>query len=101
MIELSLTDEQQQLQATARKFADEVMTPVAQEHDEKHQFPHDVIAQAFELGLLNLGVPAEYGGVGFSVTLSLVFTPTVYHWLHRKSEPERSPLTRLREAWSS
>lgn len=66
MIELSLTDEQKQLQQTARKFADEVMTPVALEHDEKHQFPHDVIRQAFDLGLLNLGVPAEHGGVGFS-----------------------------------
>lgn len=67
MIELTLTDEQKQLQQTARKFADEVMAPVALEHDEKHEFPHDVIRQAFELGLINLGVPAEHGGVGFSI----------------------------------
>ena len=43
------------------------------------------------------------GGVGFSVTLSLVFTPTMYHWLHRDRArtAERPALARLREAWSS
>ena len=66
MMEFQLTDQQRQLQETARRFANEVMAPVALEHDEKHIFPHAILEQAFELGLLNLGVPAEYGGLGFS-----------------------------------
>jgi len=66
MMEFRLTDQQKQLQETARRFANEVMAPVALEYDEKHIFPHAILEQAFELGLLNLGVPAEYGGLGFS-----------------------------------
>lgn len=64
MFNLRLTEEQKQLQATARKFADEVITPVAAKLDEEHHFPRDIINQAFELGLINLGVPQEFGGLG-------------------------------------
>src|SRR5687768_2020611 len=64
MFSLKLTEEQKQLQATARKFADEVVTPVAQKLDEEHRFPREIMEQAFELGLLNLGVPQELGGLG-------------------------------------
>src|SRR5688500_20060031 len=64
MIEFSLTEEQKQLQTTARKFADEVMTPIAQECDEHHRFPREVFEQAFELGLINLGIPSHLGGIG-------------------------------------
>lgn len=40
------------------------------------------------------------GGVAFSVTLSLLFTPAVYRWLHRLEcpLPERLPAARLAEA---
>ena len=65
-MDFSLTEQQVQLQETARKFAREVMEPVAREHDEQHKFPHAIIEQAFELGLINLGVPEAYGGLGFS-----------------------------------
>ncbi len=43
------------------------------------------------------------GGVGFSVTLSLIFTPAVYHWLYREKQPagDRPSLNRLKTAWSS
>jgi acyl-CoA dehydrogenase len=64
MYEFTLSEEQKQLQATARKFADEVMTPEARALDEEHRFPREIIQRAFEVGLLNLTVPPEYGGVG-------------------------------------
>ena len=44
------------------------------------------------------------GGVGFSVTLSLIFTPSAYRWMHRaRPQPAAagSALGRLRAAWSS
>ncbi|MCK6547929.1 acyl-CoA dehydrogenase family protein [Myxococcota bacterium] len=66
MYEFQLTEEQKQLQATARKFATEVISPVAGKLDEEHHFPRDIIQQAFDLGLMNLGIPAEYGGIGLS-----------------------------------
>lgn len=66
MMDFKLTDQQKQLQETARKFANEVMDPVAKELDEKHEFPKAIMEQAHELGLLNLAVPEAYGGLGFS-----------------------------------
>ena len=42
------------------------------------------------------------GGVGFSITLSLLFTPAVYRWLNRPIERrQRTPIARLREAFAS
>lgn len=64
MIDFSLTDEQRALQETARKFARDVIRPVAARHDETGEFPREVIARGFELGVLNLGVPTEHGGPG-------------------------------------
>ncbi len=66
MFGFELEADQKELQRTARQFANEVMTPVAQEHDEEHKFPHAIIEQAFELGLLNMTIPEAYGGLELS-----------------------------------
>jgi acyl-CoA dehydrogenase len=61
-----LSSEQEQLVQTARKFTKERIIPVAGELDKKHEFPMKVCEEAFELGLMNAEVPAEYGGLGLS-----------------------------------
>ncbi len=66
MFQFKLSDEQKQLQATARRFAEEVIAPQALEYDERHEFPRSIFEQAFELGLVNLSVPSEFGGIGLS-----------------------------------
>ncbi len=66
------TPEQQQLKATARRFAREVMLPVAAKYDEEQTFPADVARQAWELGLMNFEVPTEYGGPGLGVLDSVL-----------------------------
>ncbi len=65
-MDFQLTEEQLALQQTARKFAREVMRPKSAHYDETAQFPREIIQQAFELGLLNLTIPTEYGGLGLS-----------------------------------
>jgi acyl-CoA dehydrogenase len=65
-MDFSLSDPQRQLQETARKFAREVMRPKAAHCDETAEFPQEVFAQGWELGLMNLNIPPEYGGVGLS-----------------------------------
>jgi acyl-CoA dehydrogenase len=61
-----LTPEQEALVAAARRFAKDRIIPVAAELDRKHEFPHAVCAEAFELGLMNGEIPAEYGGAGLN-----------------------------------
>lgn len=60
-IDFSLTEEQRQLQALARRFAKEVILPVAREYDEKEEVPWPVIEKLHEVGLLNAIIPEEYG----------------------------------------
>src|SRR5438128_4050362 len=63
-VSFALTDEQKGLRDLAHEFADKEIRPKAAEYDEKSQHPEDVIANAHELGLMNVHVPEEYGGLG-------------------------------------
>ena len=62
-----LTDEQLALQATARRFAQAEIAPIAAHHDQTGEFPMEVMRKAWELGLSSTSIPAEYGGVGLSL----------------------------------
>ena len=64
MLDFKLSEEQEQLIQTARRFAKERIIPVAAEADRKSEFPAGVFEAAWENGLVNCTVPAEYGGLG-------------------------------------
>jgi acyl-CoA dehydrogenase len=61
-VSFALTDEQRALRELAHEFAAREIRPKAAEYDEHQTHPADVIAKAHEVGLMNLHVPAEYGG---------------------------------------
>jgi acyl-CoA dehydrogenase len=67
MPDFSLTPEQESLRDLARKFARTEMAPHAAECDRTGRFPEEIYRKAFDLGLMNLNVPAEYGGSGLGV----------------------------------
>jgi acyl-CoA dehydrogenase len=67
MIDFSLTDEQLDLQKRAREFAQEYMIPYAKHYDKTGEFPRPIIQKCWEAGLMNLGIPKEYGGPGLGV----------------------------------
>src|SRR4029078_9583576 len=56
--------EQRELRALAREFATKEIRPKAAAYDVEMIHPADVIARAHEVGLMNLHVPTEYGGLG-------------------------------------
>ena len=65
-MDFSLTPEQREIRELALKFARNEMIPHAQEFDEQGKFPADIFKKAWELGLVNTCIPAEYGGAGFT-----------------------------------
>ena len=67
MPDFSLTPEQESLRDAARKFARTEMAPHAAECDRAGRFPEEIYRKAFDLGLMNLNVPADYGGSGLGV----------------------------------
>ncbi len=65
-VSFALTDEQKALRELAREFAANEIRPKAAEYDEHSTHPADVVAKAHEVGLMNLHVPEELGGLGLS-----------------------------------
>ena len=61
-LSFTITDEQRALRELAHDFAEKEIRPQAAEYDVHMTHPADVIAKAHEVGLMNLHVPAEYGG---------------------------------------
>jgi acyl-CoA dehydrogenase len=62
-MDFQLSPEQKALQETARKFSREIVRPKAAHYDETAEFPRELIAQGWELGLMNLAIPAHAGGL--------------------------------------
>src|SRR4051812_28073673 len=65
-VSFSLTEEQKELCRLAHTFAEREIRPREAAHDTEQRHPAELIAHAHELGLMNLHVPAEYGGLGLS-----------------------------------
>jgi acyl-CoA dehydrogenase len=61
-VSFALSEEQKGLRDLAHEFAEKEIRPKAAEYDEHSTHPADVIEKAHEVGLMNLHVPAEYGG---------------------------------------
>ncbi|MEP1206391.1 MAG: acyl-CoA dehydrogenase family protein [Rhizobiaceae bacterium] len=68
-----LTDTHIQVRDMAREFADDVISPLAEELDRDERFPSELYDQMGELGLFGIAVPEHMGGPGFdTLTYALV-----------------------------
>jgi butyryl-CoA dehydrogenase len=63
-VDFALTDEQREIQALARDFADTEIAPYAATWDREHRFPSEVFTKLGGLGLMGVCVPEELGGAG-------------------------------------
>ena len=68
-VSFALTDEQRELRALARDFAEKEIRPKAAEYDEHQTHPADVVAKAHEIGLMNLHLPESLGRPGADLLL--------------------------------
>jgi len=59
-----LNEEQQQIKASVREFAESEILPNVMEWDETQHFPIELRPKLAELGLLGVIFPEEYGGAG-------------------------------------
>ena len=59
-----LNEEERMFQTTVRKFARERIAPHVREMDQAGVFRKELIREFFELGLMAIDVPEEYGGQG-------------------------------------
>src|SRR5829696_8426366 len=66
MVDFRLSDDTKALRELAHDFAEREMRPVAAEYDRDGTWPEDVLRKAWEVGLMNIHTPEEYGGVALS-----------------------------------
>src|SRR5438477_7754918 len=67
-----LSDEEKMFQNTVRRFARERIGPHVREMDEAGVFRKDLLREMFELGLMGIEIPGEYGGQGGSFFQSVL-----------------------------
>src|SRR5919108_6648889 len=64
MVDFALSEQQEELRRVAREFAQKDIAPVAMHYDKTGEFPWEIYRKAFDIGLMNTTVPADYGGGG-------------------------------------
>src|SRR5437763_17046634 len=64
MTDVELTPEQQQVRDVARQFAEGELGDKIAPFDERHEFPHEIVAKLGPLGFLGVVIPEELGGAG-------------------------------------
>ena len=62
-----LSNDQRMLQELARDFTRKEIIPKAEHYDRSGEWPWEIFNKAREVGLVNLNIPEEYGGMGASV----------------------------------
>ncbi|MGH9397595.1 MAG: acyl-CoA dehydrogenase family protein [Terriglobia bacterium] len=63
-LDFELSEDQQEIKRSVREFAEREIRPHVMEWDEVQHFPHELLPQLAQLGLMGVTVPAQYGGAG-------------------------------------
>jgi len=68
----SLSDEESLFRQSVREFADKNVRPLAGEMDEAGKLSKDLLHLLFDLGLMGISIPEEYGGQGGNFFMSII-----------------------------
>lgn len=71
---LGMTDDQRDIVAIIKQFAERELDPVVKEYDRKNEFPIELHNKWGELGLWGMDVPARYGGLELDSVTRYVIT---------------------------
>ncbi|MGZ5401865.1 MAG: acyl-CoA dehydrogenase family protein [Aeromicrobium sp.] len=77
-----LTEIQEEILKTIRKFVEEKIIPVATDLEHKDEYPTAIVEGLKELGIFGLMIPEEFGGLGESLlTYALVVEEIARGWM--------------------
>lgn len=79
-MEFGLTEEQEQIREEVARFAENEIVPEAEAFDEEETFPHEIVDQAAEMGLVGSSIPVEYGGAGYSTLESVIIAEELFSY---------------------
>jgi len=73
-----LSSEQEAIRDVVREFGENEIRPVAREHDESREYPHDLVEEAAQYDLVAPTISEEYGGAGMDLLTSAVVTEELW-----------------------
>src|SRR5215210_7335634 len=68
----SYSEDEQMFRASVREFAEGEIRPRVEEMDEQAKMSTDVLKQLFDLGLMSIETPEEFGGAGASFFTAII-----------------------------
>jgi len=72
-----LNDEERLLRDTVRQFADDEIAPLVRRMDESQQMDAGLISKLFQLGLMGIEIPEQFGGSGGTFFDSVLAVETI------------------------
>jgi butyryl-CoA dehydrogenase/short/branched chain acyl-CoA dehydrogenase len=67
-----LAEDERDFRAAVRDFAEQRIRPLVRKMDEESKIPRELIDACFELGLMGIEIPDQYGGSGATFFMSIV-----------------------------
>src|SRR5579862_1436537 len=59
-----LSEDEQLFRSSVREFSQQIIGPLVRQMDDEQHFSSDLLPQLFQLGLMGIEIPIEYGGAG-------------------------------------
>lgn len=79
-LSFDLTEDQELIRDSARDFTQQFVKPGVMERDEKKEFPHNLVKQLGEMGLMGMVHPEEYGGSGADAVSFALVLEEIARW---------------------
>ncbi|HWP45240.1 MAG TPA: acyl-CoA dehydrogenase family protein, partial [Blastocatellia bacterium] len=77
-----LSDEEQLILATVKRFLDSEVAPVASELEHRNEYPTQIVERMKEIGLFGANIPEDYGGQDLSYTIyAMIFEEVSRVWM--------------------
>ena len=67
-----LTEEEEMFQDAVRNFSEEQIRPLTHKMDEEEKFNSDLLKKFFEMNLMGIQIPQQWGGAGGSFFMSIL-----------------------------
>lgn len=79
-LSFELTDDQKMIRDSVKEFVERNVAPTVMERDNSKEFPHEIVDQLGELGMLGIYHEEQYGGGGFDVVSFCLVLEEIARW---------------------
>lgn len=79
-LSFELTDDQKMIRESIKEFVERNVAPTVMDRDNSKKFPHEIMNQLGELGMLGIYHDEQYGGGGFDVVSFCLVLEEIARW---------------------